>query len=200
MLTTARTFGVLLRNSQTWKSVRLVEMDTWSLLLDTDQGRVLRPRRGETMKISDMPTHADVTRTLLQDPELRAEWERTALARAVAIAVVRYRADHQLSQRQLAEQLGWKQPAVARLELGESTPSFATLCELAQKLDLELVLSITPDRAMAPWFAPPSSDTAVIAGTNLANGTRIVFAARPAGRAALARVKAARNGGVRKAG
>ena len=27
------------------------------------------------------------------DPEFRAEWERTALARAVAIEIIRYRAD-----------------------------------------------------------------------------------------------------------
>ncbi len=34
-LTTARTFGVLLRNGQTWKQVKLLE---------TDQGRVLLPK------------------------------------------------------------------------------------------------------------------------------------------------------------
>jgi len=96
------------------------------------------------MKISEMPTQAEVVAEELEDPEFRAEWERTALAREVAIAVVRYRTEHGLSQRQLAEQLGWKQPAVARLELGEYNPSFATLCTLAAKLGLELVLDITP--------------------------------------------------------
>jgi len=34
-LTSARTFGVLLRNGQTWNRVRLLEMDTWSLLVGT---------------------------------------------------------------------------------------------------------------------------------------------------------------------
>ncbi len=34
----------MLRNGQTWQRVRLVEMDTWSLLLETDQGRVLLPK------------------------------------------------------------------------------------------------------------------------------------------------------------
>jgi hypothetical protein len=44
-LNAARTFDVLLRNGQTWRGVRLLEMDSWSLLLDIpEQGRVLLPK------------------------------------------------------------------------------------------------------------------------------------------------------------
>lgn len=57
----------------------------------------------------------------LRDPEFRAEWERTALARWLAIEVAHYRAEHGLSERQLSEQLGVHQSDVARMELGEST-------------------------------------------------------------------------------
>jgi hypothetical protein len=40
----ARTFDVL-RNGQTWRGVRPVELDSWSVLLDVpDQGRVLLPK------------------------------------------------------------------------------------------------------------------------------------------------------------
>jgi hypothetical protein len=40
-----RTFDVLLRNGQTWHGVRLLEMDSWSLLLEVpEQGRVLLPK------------------------------------------------------------------------------------------------------------------------------------------------------------
>jgi transcriptional regulator with XRE-family HTH domain len=144
--------------------------------IDPEGGR----EEEETMKVSETPTQAEVTDTLLSDPEFRAEWDRTALGRAVAIAVVKYRADHGLSQRKLAEQLGWKQPAVARLELGEYNPSFATLCELAQKLDLELVLDITPKGLATAWFNPAPADAAVLESTELADGTRIAFATRPA--------------------
>lgn len=132
------------------------------------------------MKISEMPTQTQVTNSLSLDPEFRAEWERTALARAVAIALVKYRADHGLSQRKLADVLGWKQPAVARLELGEYNPSFATLCDLAQKMALEFVLDITPKGLDTAWFNPAPSDAAVLESTELANGTRIAFATRPA--------------------
>ncbi len=96
------------------------------------------------MKIRDMPTQAEVLAQEMEDPAFRAEWERTALAHQVALAIIGYRTEHGLSQRQLAEQLGWKQPAVARLELGEFNPSFATLRTLSARLGLALALDITP--------------------------------------------------------
>jgi hypothetical protein len=46
----------------------------------------------------------------------RAEWKRAALGRALAIAIVRYRADHDLSERDLAERLGMTLAEIERLE------------------------------------------------------------------------------------
>ena len=37
-------------------------------------------------------SNTEVLAEMLQDPQFKAEWERTALARAVAEAVIRYRA------------------------------------------------------------------------------------------------------------
>lgn len=83
-----------------------------------------------------------------QDPSARERWERTALARAVAIAVIRYRAEHGLSQRALAKQLGMPQPHIARLELGEHNPSVEMLQRLAQGLGQCFVVAVAPaDRA-----------------------------------------------------
>jgi len=76
----------------------------------------------------------------------RVEWERTALARAVALAVLRYRNDHQLSQRDLAHKLDWKQPAVARLESGEVNPALETLYQLASRLRLHFIVQVAPTR------------------------------------------------------
>jgi transcriptional regulator with XRE-family HTH domain len=81
---------------------------------------------------------------LRTDPAFRAEWERTALARAVALAIVRYRADHDLSQRELAERLGMKQPQVARLELGEVNPSMETLMRVSAQLGIEFTIDVRP--------------------------------------------------------
>jgi ribosome-binding protein aMBF1 (putative translation factor) len=88
--------------------------------------------------------HAEVLAEMLQDPEFRAEWERTALARAVAEAVIRYRAEHGLSQTALAGLLGWRQPVVARLEAAEHNPSMDTLLTLARTLGLRVHVDVGP--------------------------------------------------------
>lgn len=80
----------------------------------------------------------------LKDPAFREEWERTALARWIAIEVSHYRVTHELSQRDLADQLGMKQSQVARIETGEHNPSLDTLARLATGLDLELLIDIRP--------------------------------------------------------
>lgn len=82
---------------------------------------------------------------LASDPELRAAWERTSLARAVALAIVRYRGEHRLSQRALAERVGMSQPQVARLELGEYNPRVETLMRLSSRLGLEFKIEIRPE-------------------------------------------------------
>jgi transcriptional regulator with XRE-family HTH domain len=81
---------------------------------------------------------------LRTDPEFRAEWERTALARAVAVAIVRYRGEHDLSQRELGQRLGMKQPQVARLELGEVNPSMETLMRVSAALGIEFTIDVRP--------------------------------------------------------
>lgn len=86
---------------------------------------------------------------LRTDPQFRAEWERTVLARAVAIAIVRYRGDHDLSQRDLAQRLRMKQPQVARLELGEVNPGVDTLMRISGQLGIEFTINVCPAGAPA---------------------------------------------------
>lgn len=88
----------------------------------------------------------DVLEDALKDPETRAEWDRTQLARDVSIWLLRYRRDHQLTQVELARQLGWKQPVIARLERGEHEPSIATLRHLVERLGTRATIEIRPDR------------------------------------------------------
>jgi hypothetical protein len=67
-------------------------------------------------KLSDLRTARHVRAEDLRDPEIRAEYDRTALAHAVAMRVLKYRTDHGLSQSALGRELGMAQPAIARLE------------------------------------------------------------------------------------
>ena len=97
------------------------------------------------MKLSDLPTHEEVLAEHLDaDPEYRSEWERTALARAVALKAISYRAEHSLSQTALAKRLQMTQPAIARLESGEHNPTFPTLMRLSDALGIELAIDIAP--------------------------------------------------------
>jgi len=97
------------------------------------------------MKLSDLPTAEEVLAERLNaDAEFRREWARTALARAIAVKVIAYRAEHDLSQTALAKRLQMTQPAVARLESGEHNPSFPTLLRLSEALGIELAIDIAP--------------------------------------------------------
>lgn len=91
-----------------------------------------------------MATQRPVLTKQLEDPAFRAEWERTALGRAVALRIVEYRIQHQLSQTALADRLGMKQPAIARLESGDHNPSLGTLSRLARGLGIEFRIEVTP--------------------------------------------------------
>ena len=73
--------------------------------------------------------------------EFRREWERNAPARLVAVKLIEYRADHDLSQRRLGELLGVKQPQIARWETGEHRPSDDSLALIAGSLGIEFVFS-----------------------------------------------------------
>lgn len=78
----------------------------------------------------------------LKDPEFREEWERTALARWLAVEVAHYRAQHKLSQQALADRLGVHQSDVARMETGEHTPTLDRLIRVASGLGIELMIDI----------------------------------------------------------
>ncbi len=96
------------------------------------------------MKLSEMKTNDELIAEQLADPAFRAEWERTALARAVALRLVRYRAERKISQRELARLLGMEQPQVARLERGDVNPTLETLMRLAGALEIEFTIDVRP--------------------------------------------------------
>ena len=107
-----------------------------------------------------------------KDPASRERWERTALARAVAIAVIRYRSQHGLSQRALAKQLGMPQPHVARLELGEHNPSVDMLQRLAQGLGQCFIVAVAPAQR-ADELALPAG-VQVLTDVRAADGSRVL--------------------------
>lgn len=96
------------------------------------------------MELSDTKTSEQVLAEEMRDPVFRVEWERTAMARAVALKVLAHRAERRLSQRALAAKLGMTQPQVARIEAGEHNPTIDTLARIAQALDIEFAIDVRP--------------------------------------------------------
>ncbi len=78
------------------------------------------------------------------DPEFAEWWERTAFAREVSHAVIRYRVDHGLDIDQLAAQLEVHPDEVGVLEDGEDAPDLQTLRLPAERLGLRFALDIHP--------------------------------------------------------
>jgi transcriptional regulator with XRE-family HTH domain len=81
---------------------------------------------------------------LNSDEDFRRDWEQHAPARMVAAKLIEYRFDHKLTQRELADLVGVKQPQIARWESGGSLPQPDNLSRLAGKLKIEFVFSYAP--------------------------------------------------------
>jgi DNA-binding XRE family transcriptional regulator len=97
------------------------------------------------MKLSELRTYQQVIAQDMEDPEYRAAWERTRFAHDVAMKVIQFRVDHDLTQTDLARRLGMRQPHIARLEAGDHEPSLATLQRLASCLGMEFHIEVRAD-------------------------------------------------------
>lgn len=95
-----------------------------------------------------MLTYAEMKEKMLQDPEVRAEYERIEREEMPMLdMILAARRETGLTQAQVAERMGTKASAVARLEAslcsGKHSPSLATLRKyakaLGKQLDVKLV-------------------------------------------------------------
>jgi ribosome-binding protein aMBF1 (putative translation factor) len=130
------------------------------------------------MKLSEMKTHEELlAEQLREDPEFRAAWERTALARAVAVAVVRFRAERELSQRDLAGLLHMTQPQVARLESGDVNPSMETLMRVSSGLGIEFTIDVRPAKAKPRLVTKKAQADNVVGHVETEHGDMLVAAA-----------------------
>jgi DNA-binding XRE family transcriptional regulator len=91
------------------------------------------------MTVKTIPYEALKERSL-QDPEVRAAYE--ALEPSYQVACLRI--ERGMTQEELAEKVGTRQPNIARLESGQVTPSLPLLQRVAEALDARLVVRIEP--------------------------------------------------------
>ncbi len=84
--------------------------------------------------------YEEVKARILADPEVKAAYD----ALEPAFQIARLRIERGLTQAQLAELVGTKQPSIARLERGTSEPSLAFLRKLAAALGMRVEISFVP--------------------------------------------------------
>lgn len=86
----------------------------------------------------------DLKARFMEDAEFREEYERVDQEYALIEALVRARMAAKLTQAELAQRLGTTQSAVARLEGGRVSPSFATLRRYADATGTRLTVGLVP--------------------------------------------------------
>ncbi|MDP2637986.1 MAG: helix-turn-helix transcriptional regulator [Candidatus Levybacteria bacterium] len=84
----------------------------------------------------------DFKKELLKDPEVKKGYDALEVEFSIIGQVIRKRLDEGLTQKQLAEKIGTKQSAIARLESGNTNPSVAFLEKVSKALGSKLQISI----------------------------------------------------------
>ena len=93
-----------------------------------------------------MMTHEQLVEKILEEPEVRAEYERIAPEFELLRAMLRARQAAGLSQEQVAQRMGTKASAVTRLEgalvNGKHSPSLTTLKRYASAVNHRLEIHL----------------------------------------------------------
>lgn len=89
-----------------------------------------------------MKTWKVLREELLQDPEVRREYERLKPRYELISQLISARARNGLTQTQLAKKVGTKQSAIARAESGSVNLSIGFLEKLSQALGSKLVIQL----------------------------------------------------------
>ena len=88
-----------------------------------------------------MKSYKQFKKQVLKDKALLKEYERLAPEFAIVEKLIEIRLNEGLTQAQLAEKIGTKQSAIARLESGNYNPTVGFLKRMAEALNLKLDIS-----------------------------------------------------------
>ena len=91
-----------------------------------------------------MSTYQDFKKKALENPAIRAEYDRLAAEYAIKQAVIDARQASGLTQQQLATRTGINQADISKLENGSANPSLRTLQRLAAGMGMNLKIEFVP--------------------------------------------------------
>lgn len=85
-------------------------------------------------------TWDEFKKELLTNPAVKKEYDALEDEFALIEALISARVSKKMTQKELAEKVGMKQTAIARLESGESNPTYLTLSKIAKVLGKKVAL------------------------------------------------------------
>ena len=88
-----------------------------------------------------MANYQELKEELMQDPEFRAEYDRTRPEFEIMHALIDARINSNMTQKELSMKSGVRQSNISRIENGTCSPTIATLQALAEGLGKKLVIS-----------------------------------------------------------
>ncbi len=91
-----------------------------------------------------MSTYQDFKKKALENPAVRAEYDKLAAEYAIKQAVIDARQASGLTQQQLAARTGINQADISKLENGSANPSLRTLQRLAAGIGMNLRIEFVP--------------------------------------------------------
>ena len=90
--------------------------------------------------VNEFTDWEDFKKELLSDPEVKKEYDALEDEFALIENLISARLAKKMTQKELADKVGMKQAAIARLEGGESNPTYSTLTRIAKALDKKVAL------------------------------------------------------------
>jgi len=96
-----------------------------------------------TIKSPLLTHHKHVMEEALQSPEFKALWKAGATRREIIKTIIGERIRRKMSQRELAEKAGLRQPNIARIESGRVAVTIDTLNKIAKVFGKGLEIRFT---------------------------------------------------------
>ena len=88
-----------------------------------------------------MRTYSEIKKQLLQNEEVKTEYDRLEPEYQVIRAIVAARQEQHLTQQELADRTGIDRSDISKLENGSANPSLRTLKRLADGLGMQLQIN-----------------------------------------------------------
>ena len=91
--------------------------------------------------IKQLTDWTDFDKKLVKNPKLSKDIAKSEARYQLTRSLIKLRLDKKLSQSDLATKIGSKQPAISRLESGNSWPSFSLLQKIATATNSKLTVA-----------------------------------------------------------